>query len=460
MAFKRSIPITLIILASVGILFLPLPGSANVQTLPVLALTVFIIGLMATDSLPEYQVSALYFGLALVFQVAPFDVVLSSFLSSAFWLIAGGVVLGIAAIKTGLGRRIAEVFVHHLGHSFSRLIAGIVFGAVILAFLIPAAIARMIILMPIVLAMADRVGLVPGSKGRTAMALAVGIASFYIPMTILPSNFPNVLLAGLAESVYGLHVTYGEYLLMHFPVAGVLKAFVLIGVLCWLFNDRVTEVETDRAAPDPLSPEAKRLAAIIVITVAVWATDFIHGIAPGWVAVVAAVACLLPGIGVMRTEDFKGRSNGFIALFNVATVISLGAVIGQSGAGDLIAQQLFKATDFRPGEPAYAFGMFSAINMLFGLFATLPGMIAVLTPFAGTVAESAQLPLMTVLMVIANGYCTVFFPYQAPPIVASLRLGGVSMADGTKLTVTLSLITVLVLLPLTFLWWQLLGYFG
>jgi len=460
MALRKPIPIMLIALLAIGVLFLPLAESSSAQTLPVLALTVFIIGLMATDSLPEYQVSALYFGLALAFQVAPAGVVLSSFRSSAFWLIAGGVVLGIAAIKTGLGRRIAEVFVHHLSRSFPRLISGIVFGAVVLAFLIPAAIARMIILMPIVLAMADRLGFTLGTKGRTAMALAVGIASFYIPMTILPSNFPNVLLAGLSESVYGVHVTYGEYLLMHFPVAGAMKAIVLVGVLCWLFGDRIKVTETGRDTPQPLTPEGKRLAAIITLTVSVWATDFIHGIAPGWVAVVAAGVCLLPGIGVMGAKDFRGRSNGFIALFNVATVISLGAVIGQSGAGDLIAQELFKATNFQPGEPEYAFGMFSAINMLFGLFATLPGMIAVLTPFAGTIAESAQIPLMTVLMVIANGYCTVFFPYQAPPIVAGLRLGGVSMADGTKLTVTLSLITVAVLLPLTFLWWRVLGYFG
>jgi hypothetical protein len=111
MALRKPIPIMLIAFLAIGVLFLPLAESSSAQTLPVLALTVFIIGLMATDSLPEYQVSALYFGLALAFQVAPAGVVLSSFRSSAFWLIAGGVVLGIAAIKTGLGRRIAEVFV-------------------------------------------------------------------------------------------------------------------------------------------------------------------------------------------------------------------------------------------------------------------------------------------------------------------------------------------------------------
>ncbi len=460
MSQYRPIPIALVAVLAFGVLLAPMPGETGANTVAVLALTVLIIGLMATNGLPEFQVSALYFALALIFQVAPAGVVLSSLRSSAFWLIAGGVVLGIAAIKTGLGRRVAEVFVRHLSRSFPRLIAGIVFGAVVLAFLIPAAIARMIILMPIVLALADRLGFQPGSRGRTGMALAVGVASFYIPMTILPSNFPNVLLAGLADRIYDVKVTYGEYLLMHFPVAGALKAVLLVGVICWLFGERTVEAAAEPAPAAALGPEGKRLAVIVMATVGLWASDFIHGISPGWIAVAAAVVCLLPGIGVMSVTDFKGRASGFVALFNVATVISLGAVIAESGAGGLIAAKLFTITDFRPGEPAYAFGMFSAMNIVMGLFATLPGTIAVLAPFAGQVADATALPLMTVLMTVANGYSTVFLPYQAPPIVAGLRLGGVSLADGTKLTVTLSALTVVVLLPLTYLWWRVLGYFG
>jgi di/tricarboxylate transporter len=456
----RPLPIVLVAILALGTFLAPMPDAANPKTAMVLALTVLIIGLMATNGLPEFQVSALYFSLALVFQAAPAEVVLSSLRSSAFWLIAGGVVIGIAAIKTGLGRRVAEVFVRHLSQSYPRLIAGIVFGAVVLAFLIPAAIARMIILMPIVLALADRLGFQPGSKGRTGMALAVGISSFYIPMTILPSNFPNVLLAGMAERIYGIKITYGEYLLMHFPVAGALKALLLVGVICWLFNDRVPDATPDQPPPPALGAEGKRLAAIIVVTVGMWATDFIHGIAPGWIAVVAAGICLLPGLGVISVMDVKGRSSGFIALFNVATVISLGAVIAQSGAGELIVGKLFAAADFRPGEPGYTYGIFSAINIALTFIATLPGTIAVLAPFAGSIADSASLPVMTVLMIIANGYCTVFLPYQAPPIIAGLRLGGVGLADGSKLTVTLSLLTVLILLPLTYLWWRTLGYFG
>lgn len=458
MSQYRPIPILLVALLALGVLFLPYSEEAVTKALPALALTVLIIGLMATNSMPEFQISVLFFVLALAFQIAPADIVFSGLRSSAFWLIVGGVIIGIAAEKTGLGRTVAELFISRLSQSYPRLIAGIVFVAILLAFLIPAAIARMIILMPIVLALADQLGFAPGTKGRTGLVLAVTVASFYMPMAILPSNLPNVLLAGMADTLYDVKITYGLYLLMHFPVAGALKALVLIGLIRLLFNDQIRASRSEHEIPPALSSRGRRLAIIIAITVAVWATDFIHGIAPGWVAVVAASVCLMPGIGAVKFDELKGKTAGFVALFNIATVIGLGAVIAITGAGELIASGLLAATEFKPGESAYAYGMFSAINILMTFVATLPGTIAVLAPFADNIAAASNLPLITVLMIIANGYSTVFLPYQAPPILAGLRLGGVSLADGARLTLALSLVTVLTLLPLNFIWWKVLGF--
>ena len=64
-------------------------------------------------------------------------------------------------------------------------------------------------------------------------------------MTILPANLPNVVLAGVADSLYGLKITYGAYLLMNFPVLGALKALVLVAVICFFFNDPIADPATD-----------------------------------------------------------------------------------------------------------------------------------------------------------------------------------------------------------------------
>ena len=115
------------------------------------------------------------------------------------------------------------------------MIATIAVSAVGLAFLMPSTTGRVLLLMPIVLAVADRLGFAPGSNGRIGMVLTVAAASYMPPTTILPANIPNSVLLGAASSLYGINLSYGAYLLLHFPVLGLLKTVVLVWLVCRLF---------------------------------------------------------------------------------------------------------------------------------------------------------------------------------------------------------------------------------
>jgi di/tricarboxylate transporter len=196
---------------------------------------------------------------------------------------------------------------------------------------------------------------------------------------------------------------------------------------------------------------------IVTITLAAWATDVFHGIQPGWVAIASALVCLMPGVGVVKAADFR-KNASFQTLFFVAAVLAVGNVAAVSGAGALIADGLLALTRFTPGDSVYAYWAFSAIGMVISLFATLPGAIAVLAPFAGEVAQASGLPLISVFMILVNGFSTVFFPYQSAPLLIGIRLGGVTIRDGLRVCLPLAVITVAGLLPLNYLWWGWLGY--
>ena len=164
-------------LAAVLLFFLPAPPGAPAQVMPAAAIVTFTIGLLATVALPEFLTALIFFLLAVVLGAAPPNVVFSGFFSGAVWLVFGGLILGVAIDHTGLGKRIARILVRLFAGSYPAVIAGTVWVMGLLAFVMPSSVGRITIMLPIVLALAQRLGFEVGSRGRAGMALAVGLAA-------------------------------------------------------------------------------------------------------------------------------------------------------------------------------------------------------------------------------------------------------------------------------------------
>ena len=185
---------------------------------PGAGLVVGTIALLATGALPEYLTALVFFSIAVLLAVAPADVVFAGFHSTAFWLVFGGLVMGVGVRRTGLADRLAGMVGARLGGSYAGLIGGCDGPGVGPAFLMPSTMGRTLVLMPIIVAMAEGFGYAEGSKGRTGMVLAAGFSTMIPAFAILPATVPAVLQSGMAETLYGVTFVYGQYLLLHFPV--------------------------------------------------------------------------------------------------------------------------------------------------------------------------------------------------------------------------------------------------
>ena len=446
----------LVVLAAAAIALLGPGGPGEAQAL---ALIVLAIGLWATAAIPEHVTALLFFALAMFFSVAPASVTFAGFHAGATWLIFGGLVVGVAVTVTGLGARMAGRLALLFGRSYAGIVFGMVSVGVALAFVMPSSMGRVMLLMPIALALAQRLGFAEGSKGRTAIVLATVSGAFLIPFSILPANVPNVVLMGVAEDLHGYVPTYGSWLLLHFPVLGALKAIAVGGLILLLFRDRVPPPAPEASeAPKtrgPLSPAEQRLSLILALALIGWVTDFAHGISPAWISLAAAAACLLPGIGVLGTADF-GKVN-FSAVVYVAGILGIGTLIAHSGWGLRLGEALIAVAPLDPAQPLGNFATLIGIGLGVGIGTTLPGIPAVMTPFAGELATAAGLPLASVLMIQVLSFSTPLFAYQGPPLAVAVQLGWVTLADATKLLLGMAAVTLVVLLPLDYLWWRLLG---
>jgi len=418
-------------------------------------LTMLTIGLWASGWLAEYLTGLIFFALAMMFGVAPAATVFSGFASSAFWLVLSGFVLGIAIRKTGLAERAAAALTARLSGSYPRLVTGVVLLTYALAFVMPSNMGRIAVLMPIVLAVADRAGLAEGSRGRIGLALAVGFGTFMLSVSILPANVPNLVLAGSVEATYGIRLTYLPYFILQAPVLGALKGIALILCLCLLFRDRPRRAAASGGA-GPLTADERRLALLLGATLLGWLTDSLHGVSPAWIGLAAACVCLLPRVGFVTQEEFATQVN-FRTCIYIAAILGMAATVTRSGLGELLGHALASVAPLDPARPFQSFAALVGVSALFNFVVTSNGVPALFTPLAGALAAASGLKLMTVLMLQVIGFSTTILPYQAAPIVVALQLGGVPPGPAIRLSLLLAAITFAVLVPLDFLWFRLLG---
>ncbi len=436
---------------------LPAPEGVDPRVTRGAALAVFAIGLYATAVIPEFLTALAFFLIAMLFAVAPANAVFSGFQSTALWLVFGGLVIGVAVKKTGLGERLARRMIGYFGQSYPGVIGGVMLVGIALAFVMPSTMGRVVLLTPIIVALADRLGFDAGSAGRSGLVMAAALGTWMPSSAILPANVPNMVLAGTAETLYGISLTYGSYMLLHLPVLGILKGIAIFLAVLVLFPDKPRPA-ADRIDSRPLSNDERLLAVILLGCLVFWASDTLHEVSPAWISLAAAVVLLSPRIGLLSVSDFNEKTN-FASVIYVAGILSLGVVIAETGAGEAFGRYLLEALPLAPDTPAQNFASLVGLSTLVGMAVTMPSVPAVLGPLAGEMAAAADLPLVTVLMTQVVGYSTIILPYQVAPVIVAMQLGGVSAAAAVRLTLVLAAATLLILVPANYVWWGILGYF-
>jgi anion transporter len=443
--------------AAVAVYLTPPPEGVSVEMMHAAALVVFTVGLWAAGALPEHIVGLLFFMVAMALAVAPAQVVFSGFTSATLWLVLGGLIMAEAVNQTGLAQRLAGALFDRFSSSYEQLVVAVVIASVVLSFLVPATVGRVLLLLPIVIALAHRVGFEHDSSGYNGLCLATILVTYQCGTTVLPANAPNLVLAGSAEALYGMHIRYAEYLWAQFPVLGLLKSAAIIGFTLWLFPAQARPVHA-AAAQAPLTVAQKRMAAILVAALLLWATDFLHGIQSGWIALAAGIACLLPRVGVMPVTAFHEVRLG--PYFYVGATLGLGLVIQKTGLSDGLGTIMEGALPLEAGADFSNFMMLTVLATFAGLFTTNPAQPAVLAPLADYFAQATGWPLKTALMVIGVGFTTFLLPYQVPPAMVGLQLGALRVMPMLRIALPVAAFSLIVMLPLQYLWWRVIGYFG
>ena len=444
-----------IAIAAVAVASLPAPADAPLAMVG-FAIVLASVATWATAVVPTLATGLIFFVLAFASGVAPPLALLSGFWSNAAGLVIGGFIIGAAAERSGLGRYIARRLMQRLMSSYPRSVLGILAGTGALSFLLPSTMGRLAITLPIVMAVAKEAGYASGSNGYVGLIATAVAGNFMTSYAILPGNLTNVIALGAIESVHGPQVQYAEYLLLCGPVLGLVKALLFWACVVVLLPASAPIVTLGPTQPVPLSRAARRLGVVLAITILLWATDFLHGVKPGAIAIGAAILCLLPPVALANLRE-SFDLNKLTAILFLAVVLGVATILTHSGAGAIIANLIGTLLPLDGRSAAFGFAAVSVLSALVAIPATVVGSIAILNPVLAGVAASTGLPIKAGLIAEITGLQMIFFPYQTVPIMVGLAMAGVEARSVLRLLVPLALVSLVVILPLQILWLKLIG---
>ncbi len=442
--------------ASILLLATPL-WTGDIVVWQAAGLVLFTVAMWATSAIPLHITALIMFLVSVVLDIAPADVTFTGFHASATWLVFGGLVITIAVQRSGLAARVVQTLVVHLPAQYFAMTFGIAVAAMALAFIMPSASGRAVLVAPLAMALADRLGFAENTPARFGLILAAGMGSTIPAFGILPSTVVSMAFAGAAESIHGIGFTYFDYTLLNFPILGALGVLIQTTLITFLFG---AKPQTDRAAevPKDWSGDERRLLTILLIALAWWMTDSLHGVSPAWIALAAALLCITPRIGMLSSKVLTDDVNYGPWLF-VAGIIGMGAIVRDTGLGTAIGEALLANVPLTADSGLVAFYQIFIIGGAINLVATAPIVPAIMTPFADAIAQATNWPLRSVLLAEVPSFMVFPLPHQAPPVAIAMAIGGVPMRAGVRVMVPYFVIALIVILPLQYLWGRLLGIY-
>src|SRR5687767_9476247 len=254
-------------------------------------LAIFIATIVGSIVQPMTGSAMVLIGVVAVtlFRALPIEKALSGYADKFVWLVLAAFFISRAMIKTGLGHRIALIFIRLIGRKTLGLGYALVFTDFILASFIPSTGARSGgIILPIARSVTETYDSRPedGTSGRLGTFLMTMLYQCEVILcaTFLTGQASNVIIAGFAAQHAQIDLNYSIWFIS--AIVPSLISLTVIPLMIYRFfppevketPNAVTFAHEELAKLGPLSRDEKILLIVFVAVVILWITAKLHGI--------------------------------------------------------------------------------------------------------------------------------------------------------------------------------------
>jgi len=478
----------IVLAIAVGILSIPAPDGITPQSWRLFAIFAATITGSIVQPIPGGAMVLVGVSAVALTGALPVREALGGYADPIVWLVLAAFFISRAMIKTGLGRRIALIFIRAIGHRTLGLGYALIGTNALLAMIIPSTGARSGgIIFPIAKSLSEAYESRPGPTAERLGAFLMVLlyqCEVIICAMFLTGQASNVLIAKFAQQTAGVEMSYGRWMLWAL-VPGIVSLTLVPQLLYRIFPPEIkrTPAAAEFAKSElqqigPMSWQEKLLLGVFIFVAALW---IIRGLS-GWVPAAGEIfpsdrfigalsyvslldysippllgVCVLLITGVLDWEDIIGERSAWSVFIWYGGLVRLAEALGETGLTKRFAEAAGGLTGGWPWFAALGILLLIYFYAHYGFASITAQATAMYVPFL-VVVLAAGTP--TYLAVLSLAYFSnldaslTHYGTTAAPIY--FGAGYVSQRRWWWLGFVASLINIPVWLIIGFAWWKLL----
>lgn len=450
------------------IFLLPRPEAVTVEAWTLLA--IFIATIVGSIVQPLTGSAMVLLGVVAValFRAVPIEKALSGYADKFVWLVLAAFFISRAMIKTGLGHRIALIFVRLIGKKTLGLGYSLVFTDLILASFIPSTGARSGgIILPIARSVTETYDSRPddGTAGRLGTFLMTMLYQCEVILcaTFLTGQASNVIIAGFAAKQANVDLNYSIWF-----ISAIVPAMVSLTIIpLMIYRLYPPEVKETPNAVSYATEELRKLGALnrsektlLVVFVAVvimWITAKWHGIDSTVVALVGISGLLVTG--VLEWRDLIDETHAWEVFIWYGGLVMMATALGETNVTTLFANGI--AATISGVEWPIALAILGLIFFYAHYaFASITAHVtAMFIPFlAVTIALGVPAGLTVLLLTYFANLSAGLTHYGTTPAPVYFGLGYVTQTRWWTVGLIASILNIIIWSTVGLFWWKLIGW--
>eukprot|EP00192_Tetraselmis_astigmatica_P002742 CAMPEP_0117693140 /NCGR_PEP_ID=MMETSP0804-20121206/26717_1 /TAXON_ID=1074897 /ORGANISM="Tetraselmis astigmatica, Strain CCMP880" /LENGTH=571 /DNA_ID=CAMNT_0005506665 /DNA_START=298 /DNA_END=2013 /DNA_ORIENTATION=+ len=389
---------------------IPCPAGIPMQGWSLFSIFVSTIVGLVMEPMPTGAWAMLGVSVAIVTKTLTFGQAFGAFCNDVIWLIVASFFFAKGLEKTGLGNRVAQMFVKLLGKSTMGLAYGLTMAETAICPAMPSTSARAGgIFMPIIKSLAEAVGSLPGKTANK-------MGAYLIACQMQASNASSTLfLTGAAQNLLCLKLAAELGAVVSNPWMAWFKAasvpcLVMLAITPWLvFKLAPPELQDTPEAPGraeealtemgPMSTDEKIMAGTMLGAVLLWVSGDAIGMAPVTAALLGL--CTLLFTGVLEWQDCLRNTAAWDTLTWFAILVGMSGQLNGMGVITCFADAAGSVLQsLSMGWPA----VFGVLHVFYFVIHYM---------FASQTAHVGALYSAFIAMMLASG---------VPPVLAALSL--------------------------------------